>query len=494
MDSTLLAALIATAGAGAVAGLGAWLRTRASVRTAARLIYAELTLDSAAVAYFRRTGHWVVPSLTREAWNSHGAALAHHRDSASFEAVHRGYQALEIVPFLANGRLTPADRDQWLRAETGRLVAAIKEVGAMAGMPKDRVAVWTTFLAGTDGSPPLLPNPLLTGIGALPLLERMAEGTAPPLTYDGPGLVLREGAVEPLPGARDVERVEQIVFDAGGGKEQDGLPAVRWTGRPPTGDAAVDEAYDGLVAATRFVREVLGRAEVTVAGRATAAVVHFDRDLNNAWWNGAVLVLGDGDGELFGRFTQCLDVVGAEVWRGLPEIMRFSYEGENGALGTSLCDVFGVLIKQYALGQAVAEEAGWVLGEGLLGPRVEGVGMRSLKAPGTAYDDDTLGKDPQPAHMDGYVRTGRDNGGIHINNGIPNHAFYRLAVALGGPAWERAGLIWWDALTGGEAGEETRFAGFARLTLRAARERYGADGAECRAVRAAWTAVGIEPG
>ena len=47
-----------------------------------------------------------------------------------------------------------------------------------------------------------------------------------------------------------------------------------------------------------------------------------------------------------------------------------------------------------------------------------------MKAPGTAYDDDVLGKDPQPATMDDYVRTGRDNGGVHINSGIPNHAFY----------------------------------------------------------------------
>ena len=62
-----------------------------------------------------------------------------------------------------------------------------------------------------------------------------------------------------------------------------------------------------------------------------------------------------------------------------------------------------------------------------------------MKAPGTAYDDAVLGKDPQPAHMDDYVHTTDDNGGVHINSGIPNHAFYLAATELGGYAWEKAG-------------------------------------------------------
>ena len=55
-----------------------------------------------------------------------------------------------------------------------------------------------------------------------------------------------------------------------------------------------------------------------------------------------------------------------------------------------------------------------------------------MKAPGTAYDDPVLGKDPQPAHMDDFVETDQDNGGVHINSGIPNHAFYLAATAIGG--------------------------------------------------------------
>lgn len=65
-----------------------------------------------------------------------------------------------------------------------------------------------------------------------------------------------------------------------------------------------------------------------------------------------------------------------------------------------------------------------------------------MKAPGTAYNDPLLGKDPQPAHMKDYQKMTDDNGGVHINSGIPNHAFYLVAMELGGYAWEKAGRIW----------------------------------------------------
>ena len=62
-----------------------------------------------------------------------------------------------------------------------------------------------------------------------------------------------------------------------------------------------------------------------------------------------------------------------------------------------------------------------------------------MKAPGSAYDDPVLGKDPQPATFADYVQTTGDNGGVHLNSGIPNRAFYLAATAIGGNAWEGAG-------------------------------------------------------
>ncbi len=109
-----------------------------------------------------------------------------------------------------------------------------------------------------------------------------------------------------------------------------------------------------------------------------------------------------------------------------------------------------------------------------------------MKAPGTAWE-----RDDQPATMDDYqVMTG-DNGGVHVNSGIPNHAFYRAAEALGGHAWDRAGLVWYETLRDPRLVPNASFRTFARLTLSASRRLYGRASEEEAAVRAAWRAVKV---
>jgi Zn-dependent metalloprotease len=113
-----------------------------------------------------------------------------------------------------------------------------------------------------------------------------------------------------------------------------------------------------------------------------------------------------------------------------------------------------------------------------------------MKAPGTAYDDPVLGKDPQPAHMRDYVDTSDDDGGVHINSGIPNRAFYLVAAAIGGNAWESAGKSWYDALRD-LLRKTSTFADAARLTAQAAVNVFGTGSAEERAVKASWHSVGL---
>ncbi|MEU6809703.1 M4 family metallopeptidase [Streptomyces sp. NPDC046831] len=265
---------------------------------------------------------------------------------------------------------------------------------------------------------------------------------------------------------------------------------VRGEGDGETGDATVNRAYDGLGATFELYLTAFERDSIDGGGLPLTASVHYGEQYNNAFWNGEQMVFGDGDGEIFLDFTLPIDVIGHELTHGVTQYTaNLTYFGQPGALNESLSDVFGSLIKQYALGQTAAE-ADWLIGAGLLAPRVTGAGLRSMKAPGTAYDDDVLGKDPQPATMDDFVRTGRDNGGVHINSGIPNHAFYLAATALGGNAWERAGQIWYDVLTGGRLKHDALFADFATLTVQAARERFG-DGEELDAVNKAWEQVGV---
>src|SRR4029078_3263892 len=258
-------------------------------------------------------------------------------------------------------------------------------------------------------------------------------------------------------------------------KNHQDLPGVivRTEGAQPTGDPAADEAYDGLGATFDFYWECYQRNSIDDAGLPLEGTVQFGPNYYNAFWNGERMVFGDGDGKLFNRFTISLDVIGHELTHGVTQDeAQLAYYGQSGALNEAGSDVFGSLVKQYKLGQT-ADQADWLIGAGLLAPGVKGVALRSMKAPGTAYDDPVLGKDPQPAHMRNFVHTYQDNGGVHINSGIPNHAFYLAAVALGGHAWEKAGRIWYEALRDSKLRPNSGFRTFARLTVANAGRLYG---------------------
>jgi Zn-dependent metalloprotease len=279
----------------------------------------------------------------------------------------------------------------------------------------------------------------------------------------------------------------RTIYNARGGYTLPGS-LVRSEGGPRSKDAVVNEAYEGSGATYDLYAKVFDRNSIDGRGMRLDSTVHYGKNYDNAFWNGRQMVYGDGDGQIFGSFTAALDVIGHELTHGVTQFEAgLVYRDQPGALNESMSDVFGSLVKQYKLGQSAAE-ASWIIGEGLF--LVAAKGIRSMKEPGTAYDDPVLGKDPQPGHMRDYVRTVDDNGGVHINSGIPNRAFYELAMRLGGNAWEAPGRIWYSALCS-RLGPRSSFADAARLTIAAAGELYGARSKEQAAVRAAWAAVGL---
>ncbi|WP_392543749.1 protealysin inhibitor emfourin [Oryzobacter telluris] len=305
---------------------------------------------------------------------------------------------------------------------------------------------------------------------------------------------LRSGAAPrastvPKPRRSTTEGPQRAVHDA---KSATTLPGdlVRGEGQPDTGDREVTEAYDGLGSTWELWQQVYGRNSLDGKGLPLVATVHYGTQYDNAFWDGTQMVFGDGDGVIFQPFTRSLDVIGHELAHGVTQYTSgLNYQDQSGALNESVSDVFGVLVKQRALGQS-ADQADWLIGAELLAPDVKGVALRSMAAPGTAYDDPRLGKDPQPAHLDHYVDTTDDNGGVHINSGIPNKAFHVLATTLGGNAWEVAGQVWVDTITG-DISADCDFATFAALTVAAATKRHGEESEVVTAVRAAWDAVGV---
>jgi Zn-dependent metalloprotease len=293
--------------------------------------------------------------------------------------------------------------------------------------------------------------------------------------------------VEPPP----AHGLQQVVYDVeNGGRSSLPGERVRGSGDPPTGDEAVDGAYETTEATYDFLKDALGRDSIDDKGMELISSVHYSAKFDNAFWNGAQMVYGDG-GRIFkpNSLPRCLSVTAHENGHGVVQhTVGLVYSGQAGALNEAVADGFGVAATQYTKKQTVAE-ADWLVGEDTLVPAL-GKALRSMKDPG-----DPGVASPQPARMseyrdlpdDGDPRN--DNGGVHINSGIPNRAFYLAATAIGGYVWEGAGKIWYRTLTSGLLSPTSDFKAAANATVQVANEVGSASDAE--AVEAAWKEVEV---
>lgn len=322
----------------------------------------------------------------------------------------------------------------------------------------------------------------MEGLAEKTRAKRGAEVSRVAVMAEAGAKAARASARKPKPDRR--------VYDGQNKPALPGKPA-RFEGQRASKDPVVNQAYNGAGDVFKLYLHAFGRNSIDGAGMRIVSTVHHRVEYDNAFWDGEQMVYGDGDGDYFKAFTKSLSVIGHELSHG---VVQYSgdlvYRDQSGALNESVADVFGALTVQYKKKQTAAE-ANWLIGDGILGPEVKGVALRSLKAPGTAYDDDVLGKDPQPYHYDQYVNTSADNGGVHINSGIPNHAFYLLAQYLGGHAWEKAGVVWYKALQSLHNPHAT-FLDWAQETMLAARNEFGARSLEALYCRRAWKLVGID--
>jgi Zn-dependent metalloprotease len=291
-------------------------------------------------------------------------------------------------------------------------------------------------------------------------------------------------------------RKHRMAYDAKGTNQLPGTLA-RSEGEEATGDAALDEAFDGSGDVYDFYQELFERNSLDDAGMTLVSTVHvaevdFDGDyvpLSNAYWNGSQMAYGDGDDVVFRRFTASLEVIGHELTHGVQAFSsNLEYQGQSGALNEHFADVFGILVRQWKEGTS-AEEASWLVGAELLVPAPTRRGIRDMEHPGTAYNNDPdLGDDPQPASMSDLYTGAKDRGGVHINSGIPNRAFVLTAKALGGNAWDVAGRIWYETML--QLRPDAQFVDCARATIRVAGDpRFGS--AAKKAVQAAWKKVGV---
>jgi Zn-dependent metalloprotease len=244
-------------------------------------------------------------------------------------------------------------------------------------------------------------------------------------------------------GGSTTGEAKRKVYDSKNTWMQRVSPMKRGEGDPATGDSAVDQAYEYAGIVRDYLSTFLNRGSVDNLGMDLVLNVHYGVDYMNAFWDGDEMTFGDGDGDVFINFTKSLDVMAHEIIHGVTQFTAdLDYYSQSGALNEHFSDVFGSVIQQYANGQN-AGNADWLVGNEIMGPDLFGEALRSMKAPGSAYDNSLIGHDVQPSHMKDYYTGPADNQGVHINSGIPNRAFYLVAADLG---TDIAALIWYTAL------------------------------------------------
>ncbi|MEQ1963103.1 M4 family metallopeptidase [Xenorhabdus khoisanae] len=253
----------------------------------------------------------------------------------------------------------------------------------------------------------------------------------------------------------------------------------------PSKDVAANEAYDYLGTTYTFYKKIFERNSIDNRGIKLIASVHWGTNIGNAGWGDNQMVFGDGLFPYTNRFTSCIDVIAHEFTHGVIEYeANLKDSNQSEALNASIADVFGIMVRQYKENQK-ANESDWLLGKELLGPKRNpnndpNIADRSMKAPGTANEEDS-----QVDHMNKYT------GDYYVDSGIPNKAFYLLATKLGGYSWQRAGKIWYETLLDKSLSQKATFDEFASLTVRHAKTLFGKQVSDI--VIDSWNQVGIFP-
>ncbi len=250
-------------------------------------------------------------------------------------------------------------------------------------------------------------------------------------------------------------------------------------------DGAAKQAFEEAGAVAEFYREAFGRNSVDNSGMTLVSSVHYSVKYNNAFWNGSQMVYGDGDGNIFVDFTKSNDVIGHELTHGVTQYSAgLSYTNQPGGLNESISDVFGSMFRQWQAGQDVTQ-ADWLIGKEIMGPGAIAKGYTCLRDMSDPAAKHCLS--PQPDNFSQY----HDGMDPHESSGIPNFAFYKAAVAIGGKSWEKTGRIWYQALTGYPPSPNMKMAMFANRTRLVASTLFKGDPAVKSAVDKAWHAVGL---
>lgn len=240
-------------------------------------------------------------------------------------------------------------------------------------------------------------------------------------------------------------------------------------------------AHNNAAMAYNYFSSVHKRNSLDGKGGNVISVVNIrdedGKEMDNAFWNGEIMAYGNG-ATAFGPLAGGLDVAAHEMTHGVIEnTAGLEYQGQSGAINESMADVFGVLV----------DRTNWTVGESVVKRAVYPSGaLRDVANPNQGGTNDP---GYQPRTMAQYVNTTKDNGGVHINSGIPNYAFF-LFTNNANVGKDKSEKVYYRAMTS----YLTRFSKFIDLRLaviKAATDLFGANSAEVTAARTAFDQVGI---
>jgi Zn-dependent metalloprotease len=239
------------------------------------------------------------------------------------------------------------------------------------------------------------------------------------------------------------------------------LQAAREEGAVAVADVDANAAYDNGGLVRDYFKTVLGWNSIDNNSMDLIFNIHYMVKYNNAFWDGEQMTFGDGDGVNFINFVRALDVTGHELTHGIVQYTaNLEYKGQSGALNEHFADVFGTAVKQWAA-KETEKTANWLMGEICMTGRFKGKAIRSMKAPGDA----TVVLSAQPDHMSKIFKGTADNGGVHVNSGIPNYAFYLVSMDI---STQSAAKLWFAALQ--LLGPKSKFPDLYKALTRAAKK------------------------
>lgn len=299
-------------------------------------------------------------------------------------------------------------------------------------------------------------------------------------------------------GVKPVTKMYRELYDAGQMPLALGKLIWKEGQTMPAKDKDAKNVIAGAGNVWNFYKKLFGRNSLDNHGLSLIQTIRYRENPHepfyNAFWDGEQMFYGTGDPKYTNSFTTDLDIIGHELTHGVIDFeAQLEYKNQSGALNESYADVFGILVKQW-VNKTPARKADWLIGSNVLKGKNA---LRSMKAPGTAFlHDPIFGDDPQPATMKKFQHLPNtedgDYGGVHINSGIPNHAFYVASFEINGNAWEKAGAAWHAALTDKKAIRKTSgFADAAAATIKKATALFGKNSLESRGIEKGWKEVGV---